>query len=537
MKNIIKKIIVAGIVILSATACEDITDLNVNPSFPTEVSPSNLMAPIQQQMARGLQWDSRYIGQYVQYQSWSTRGNVWDQQGYARNSDAGGEIWRTAYFGIGLNLVNMQTAAEEEQRFDVVGISKVIGAWSWQTTTDASGDILDFDQLYTQRLTFDYIPQERAYEEVVRLLKEGIEDMERTDGLSSKTVLAGKDQIYNGDKAKWIKFAYGLLARNANNQINKAAYNPDQVIEYCNKSLASGADDALIPFDGVITDNANFYGPLRGNLTNYRQTDFIVRAMNGTIFTGAVDPRMRRVLAPSIGASETAPASAANPDPSKYTFNGNPINTTASATTIPGTAQIPNLWGTFTAPTTTTTGRYLFRNNVNFPIMTYAEIQFIKAEAAFIKGDKAMALEAYRKGIEASIDFVNKFTVVTTTFPITTLITPAEKSAFLSNPAVVPAAADLTISKIMLQKYVALFGFGAMETWCDFRKYKYDPAVYTTLNTTPPIDGLYIDNNGKLVQRLRPRYNSEYVWNLEALKKIGGDLSDYHTVEMWFSKN
>lgn len=119
---------VAGMVILSATACEDITDLNVNPSFPTEVSPSNLMAPIQQQMARGLQWDSRYIGQYVQYQSWSTRGNVWDQQGYARNSDAGGEIWRTAYFGIGLNLVNMQIAAEEEQRFDVVGISKVIGA-------------------------------------------------------------------------------------------------------------------------------------------------------------------------------------------------------------------------------------------------------------------------------------------------------------------------------------------------------------------------------------------------------------------------
>jgi hypothetical protein len=32
---------------------------------------------------------------------------------------------------------------------------------------------------------------------------------------------------------------------------------------------------------------------------------------------------------------------------------------------------------------------------------------------------------------------------------------------------------------------------------------------------TPPTN-LYVDNAGKLVYRIRPRYNSEYVWNVPA---------------------
>jgi hypothetical protein len=536
MKNLKKLAITSCIVALGLTSCEDITDLNINPSFPTEVAPANLIAPMEQQMARAIQFDSRYIGSYIQYHSNTTRGNVWDQYGYARNSDAGGEMWRAAYFGIGLNLVNMQTSAVEQKRFDMVGMAKIIGAWSWQSTTDLSGDILDFSQLYQKRLTFDYVGQEVAYKEVVRLLNEAIADLDRTDGLPSQTLLAGKEVIYNGDKAKWKKFAYGILARNLNNQINKSTYNPDRVIQYCNLSLASAADDAVIKFNGTITDDSNFYGPLRNNWSGFRQTDYIVRAMDGgvtSIFPGAKDPRIGRVLAPSKGASETAPATAANPDPTKYVFVGNPINTTAATS---GTSQIPNLWGEFTAGTSTMPGRYLFRNNVDFPIMTYAEIQFIKAEAAFIKGDKVMALDAYKKGIDASIDLVNKYTVARTTFPITTAISAAEKSAFLANTTVVPVAANLTLSQIMIQKYVALYGFGFIETWNDLRKYNYDPAIYTTFNTLPPLDGYFIDNNGKVAQRLRPRYNSEYVWNFASLVKIGGDKSDYHTVPMWFTQ-
>jgi hypothetical protein len=49
---------------------------------------------------------------------------------------------------------------------------------------------------------------------------------------------------------------------------------------------------------------------------------------------------------------------------------------------------------------------------------------------------------------------------------------------------------------------------------------------------TPP-NPVFADNLGKVVQRIRPRFNSEYVWNRTALDAIGGLATDYHTKEMW----
>ena len=530
----IKKYIAALGFITAVVSCDNLQDLNVNPSFPVDVPSQSLMAPIQQQMARGLQFDNRFLGRYVQYFSNATTGNEWDRLGYIANNDQGGEIWRSAYFGIGLNLVRMQEKSVVEERHDITGIAKVIQAWSWQVATDYHSELIAFDQVFTQRMSFDYVAQDKVYAEVLRLINEGVTDLARTDGFVSASYTAVGDKMYNGDRAKWTKFAWGVVARNLNNQINKSTYNPTAVIAACDKSLASNADNALVNFNGTVADDTNFNGPGRNNYANFRQTDFMVRLLNGTVFTGAIDPRMSRILAPSIGLSESAPASPAAPDPTKYTFIGNPLNSTASSTA--GPSRIPNLWGTFVAGTATTPGRYIFRDKAHFPIMTAAEIQFIKAEAAFIKGDKALALAAYKKGIDLSIDFVNANTIATTSYPITSNITAAEKATFLTNINVVPAEANLTMSHIILQKYISLFGFGNLEAWTDMRKYKYDNVnIYKTM-VIPTGSGLFADNGGKLPYRVRPRFNSEYVWNFAALQAIGADKVDYHTVEMWFSK-
>jgi hypothetical protein len=69
-----------------------------------------------------------------------------------------------------------------------------------------------------------------------------------------------------------------------------------------------------------------------------------------------------------------------------------------------------------------------------------------------------------------------------------------------------------------------------METWVDMRKYSYNTTIYPTLAVT----ALLSDNAGKLAYRVRPRYNSEYVWNFAAIEAIGADARDYHTKEMWF---
>jgi hypothetical protein len=85
----------------------------------------------------------------------------------------------------------------------------------------------------------------------------------------------------------------------------------------------------------------------------------------------------------------------------------------------------------------------------------------------------------------------------------------------------------------MSQKYIALWGWGHNEIWMDMRRYQYADTVFRGF--APPIN-LYPDNSGLVVQRIRPRYNSEYVWNRDALDAIGALASNYHTVQMWITQ-
>jgi hypothetical protein len=126
--------------------------------------------------------------------------------------------------------------------------------------------------------------------------------------------------------------------------------------------------------------------------------------------------------------------------------------------------------------------------------------------------------------------------------PTARQITAASKDAFLANTAVVPTAANLRLSHIMLQKYIALYGWGMHETWTDIRRYHYtdiEPGttaqVYADFIPPSGID-LFIDNKGKLVYRARPRFNSEYLYNIAELDRLGARELDYHTKEQWFSQ-
>ena len=177
-------------------------------------------------------------------------------------------------------------------------------------------------------------------------------------------------------------------------------------------------------------------------------------------------------------------------------------------------------------------------------MMTASEMQFVIAEASYLKGDKATALTAYTKGIDLSFDLLT--TAFAKAIPAGRAITPTSKAAYITAAAVTPASpAALTLTQIMLQKYIALYGWGTHQTWTDMRKYHYnmtnDPGtgkpVYADFVTPPtsPINYLVPTNNGKLVYRARPRYNSEYLYNLPELNRLGATQLDYITQEMWFS--
>lgn len=238
----------------------------------------------------------------------------------------------------------------------------------------------------------------------------------------------------------------------------------------------------------------------------------------GTPFATVQDPRRGTLLWPSQDGI----------------FRGvNPV--VGENTTVPTTQRVPNPYGQISNVTPTQdTGRFIYRNTAPMPVMTYTEMQFLKAEAAFIKGDRGVALEAYRNGINGHYDMIDQNFPATTTDGIAKRHTAATRAAYLANPLVVPTnQANLTLAMIMNQKYIALYFHGFVETWVDLRRYNYGGAAYPNF-VAPTAVNLFPDNNNKLVNRMRPRMQVEFQWNAESLRAIGGLEIDYHTKPVWF---
>jgi len=473
------------------------------------------------------------LGKYIQYWNSYTTGDTYDQLGgvYATTSDVTGIVWAMHYYGIGANAKYIISRGTEQKKWDYVGVAKAIFAWSWLTTTEEYGEVIMRQAFDTERQQFDYDMQSDVYDSVRVMCDDALAYLNRTDGaVSAANLKYGDGYFYGGDVNKWKKFVYAVKARSFAHLSNKAIYTSknyaDSVIKYCNLSITTNADNAVQKWvGGNFSGTNNYYGPYRGNIGSLRQSAFIANLLTGanteSPFTGIMDPRTPYLINENTNG----------------TYKGVIPNLGTSGL---GTSDQPkNFWRAAFSSTAVTadSGRYIFNNLAPFPLLTAAEIMFTKAEAAFRKGDKSLALASYKKGIELNFEMLT--TEYQSRIPWANLITPASQAAYLADPKVLPTDATLlTLSHIMLQKYIALYGHGFNETWTDMRRYHYldlDPArgkqVYAgfTLPTT-----LNIYNAGKLPYRCRPRYNSEYLYNIPALQKIGALASDYHTKEQWF---
>ena len=222
--------LVAGLLCLPA-ACKDYLDVNTNPNAPQSVAPNLYLAPMVHWLATSPQYDGRFIGHFTQeWYSTSTSvspAGTWGKMGYDPASDNGAQQWRDVYWTFGQNLVDMMTKAEAEQRWDVLGIGYVLKAWGWQVLTDTHGEIIIKEAIDPTRFAFDYDDQQFAYDETKRLLLLAISNLQRTDGNVDAAYVGKTDKMFNGDRTKWLKLAYGMLALNLNHYSNKAAYKPD----------------------------------------------------------------------------------------------------------------------------------------------------------------------------------------------------------------------------------------------------------------------------------------------------------------------
>lgn len=630
MKKIITSILLVSC-LLGISSCEKYLDVNKNVDAPDQIE-AGLYLPGVLSAYQGFYWDIRALGPLSQMMGTSSYTNFANNY-YTEGSDAGGEIWRMTYWLQGMNLENMINQSIEDEAWTLAGIGYAIKAFSWDCLTKYHAEAPMKQAYEPGRLSHDYDYQDVIMAQVREWAEKAIEYLEKEDETTYGNTLTNGDLAYHGDKSKWIKFAHSIIVTDLaalSNKTDFAEKYAPALIEHAAKAIDSNAANFAVErlgggADAQFSTYNNFWGTSRQNLTNvYWQSDYIVQIMTGTV------PQYDETTGDKVDAATTTPRSnwelnpkqiicdttkvAGHYDPraaaklstvdgqyydkmndkdaiKDWIFYGSSFTGTAGPM---GTA--PNLYGFRSATPTVAvegSGRWLFRDDAPYVMLTASEIQFELSEAYWKLGQKGNALAAFKKGVELDMEFTgnylnpgapkedgvdadgNKKYVVGGSLPGGSLITKAvynEMAAeYLDGPYVNGLSeADLTLSHIMMQKYVALWPWGALEAWTDLRKYHYD-IKYTgeypskgngweqgsvdqkwDSDETKVYKGFYLapaqvenrkgsyntKNQGSPCYRIRPRYNSEYMWNLNslgALKPIPGDADNYQCSIPWFA--
>ena len=311
-------IILTTAVLFTAGGCKKWLDINTDPSNPQIATAEMLLSPIQWQISATTANDYRFLFKTVQNWSSPNADNNWEAHGYEPTLDNGGAIWRMLYITSGPNLELLIKEAKENGKWTFAGIGYALKAYGFQLATDLHGPII-LDQAFdTTRLFFNYQDQPEVYARVREWTDSSLACFTRTDVLNYSSALASADLIYKGDRDKWKKFVYAVLAQQYSHLVKKANFASqyaDSVIKYVDLSFAGAQEDATILAGNTGSGDANVFSPNAAtSLVNITAAN-AVQAYTGRIsqpiismLTGGVrgtptpnpttstDPRLRRMI-------------------------------------------------------------------------------------------------------------------------------------------------------------------------------------------------------------------------------------------------
>ena len=333
----------------------------------------------------------------------------------------------------------------------------VMRAWIFQNMTNQWGSIPFSDALQGEvseeerfnKPKFD--TQQEIYMSLLETLKEanGLFDTSEAPGVQ---MVADADAYGNGDVLKWKKFTNSLRARMLLriSDVDPATAQAGLQEIFSDPNTYPVMEDNEDNFGITWEGNAGSYAD---PLANYLNTQgFAPSAASGfvNILGDRQDPRMKVLVAPAEGYTD------------EDTFIGFPP------------AFDPDNPSGFTRISFDSVSQVSERfSEVQLrPIMTYAELMFIKAEAA-LKGFSVgvSAQEAYEAGIEANMEDLG--------------IAAADVATYMSQPMVTYNDMD-ALELIITQRYIAQFG-QSINTFAMIRRTGFPELDYFTI-------GIYEDN-------------------------------------------
>jgi hypothetical protein len=302
------------------------------------------------------------------------------------------------------------------------------------------------------------------------LLDEAIADLNKPQAAGAPDLAKG-DILNHGSVDNWIRLAYGLKARFLNHLTKKSTYDPQAVLDALAKAPQTDDQSSILQYVDETPNMASSKEALQysNTGTSARITKLYYDYMTNH-YTGAPtgindmeDPRIDLLIPSSEDKNgvfhRTVPMDMTSDlpksGPLNYSYNES-TNSFSNKDSVyiqmrknPASPQAGDR--------ILSTGTWYTQRGSKGLLLTNAEMRFIEAEVKFRMKDLPGALNAYKAGIRSHMSILG--------------IDPTVIEQFLSSTSVVQDPAKLTLSLIMIQKYIALSY--SPELWVDLRRMDY----------------------------------------------------------------
>lgn len=431
---------------LFLNSCTDFEELQKDPNRTVEANPELLLTYLQvQAFSKNVSANSALTNRHMTYLDGESQ-----YQYYS---------WQRSGFGNYENMkqaVIMANEAERTGKGVYKSLSKFFKSYFAIELTQRFGNVPYSEAIKLESNGVNkpkYDAQKDIYTDVLKELKNASDELASASG-----TIAG-DVIYKGDKLKWRKLINSYRLRvlmslslkdgkdgfNIGQQISEIVNNPSKY-----PIFSSNSDSGIIKYVDV---KGNRY-PLHNN--NSLQTAYYMEKTFIERLKTLKDPRLFTI------AEQTPKAVESNLPITDFNAYGGLLAST----------PFSDLANDATAGKASRINPRYFKNPTNEPgvLMSYAELQFILAEAAhkgWISGDVSTY---YNEGIESSMNFYG--------------IKDANAIRAYTNQSAVKLAGNNVVEQIMNQKHIALFLNSGWQMFYEHRR-----TGYPTYNVTNAING------------------------------------------------
>ncbi len=425
MKKYIKIISITLAALVLNSCSEDLMDtINENKNNPTDVASSYILTDIMISTAFSIVGSDAafYSSVYVEH-GVGVYGQLYNAEirtGEPTSSTTYNNTWNSIYS----NLLNLKAVIEkcseggsEEGNYHALGVAQILTAYNLAILTDLFGDVpwteaLQPGVVFTPKVD----SQESIYSEIFTLLENAITNLAQESEYPS---LGAQDVIYDGDVDLWTKFANGLLARYTM-RLSHVTPDYDAVISYANKSFTSVDEQAQF-----VYDEASSFSPF---YQFFEDRDYIGASQSlHEKLVARDDPRDTIYFAEYPDSGELIFAPNGSPE-QKQKFYGVSAISIASAPTY---------------------------------LMSYHEVEFLKAEAYARQTEMDDATEALQNAIAAAFQKPNID------------LSSDDAEEYYTNEVVPRLTSNTaTLREIIVQKYLAFYEEEAIEAYNDYRRLK-----------------------------------------------------------------